>query len=71
MPFVTQICDLRERCVRKAVGLLRHVLRFFFIRQEVGSDVASSQTGCCDYNTMRMFGHIMETQRPEARGQAL
>lgn len=48
----------RKRCVRKAFGQCRHVLHFL-IRQEKGNDVTGSQTGCSDYNTMRMPGHAI------------
>lgn len=42
----------RVRCVRNPVGPRRHVLHFL-IREEAGTDVTGSQTGCCDYNTMK------------------
>lgn len=56
----------RKRCVRKSAGLYRRVLHFL-IREETGTDVTGSQTGCSDYNTMKMAGDVMDTQRPKSR----
>lgn len=36
---------------------------FFLITEETGTDVTGSQTGCCDYNTMKMPGRAMKTQK--------
>lgn len=53
-------------CVRKSVGHCRHALHIYFIifffiliKEETGTDVSESQTGCCDYNTMKMPGGVV------------
>lgn len=43
---------------------------FFLIREETGTDVTGSQTGCCDYNTMKMPDCVMDTERPKSRALA-
>lgn len=62
-----------KRCVRKAVSMQWHILLFslfFLIREETGTDVTGSQTGCCDYNTMKMPDCVMDTERPKSRALA-
>lgn len=55
--------------MRKTAGPRRYVLHFL-IKEETGTDVTGSQTGCCDYNTMKMPACVMDTQRPKSRALA-
>lgn len=59
---------MREKSSQHAVAC--SAFFFFLIREETGTDVTGSQTGCCDYNTMKMPGCVMDTERPKSRALA-
>lgn len=60
---------MREKSSQHAVACSASFF-FFLIREETGTDVTGSQTGCCDYNTMKMPGCVMDTERPKSRALA-